>query len=102
MIILVAVRIIGDSFRQLTAQAVDSDTSLESEKIIASQNQIRKWHKMRTRVIGREMFLDMHILVDPDLSITEAHAVSERLEKKLHEQIVHPINITIHIEPLRF
>ena len=102
MIILVAVKIIGDSFGQFTAQAVDSKTSQQIEKIIASQTQIRKWHKMRTRVIGREMFLDMHILVDPNLSITEAHAVSEILEMKLHEQIVYPVNITIHIEPLRF
>ena len=102
MIVLVAAKVIGDCFRQFTAHAVDSKTSKQIESIIASQDQIRQWHKMRTRIVGRELFLDLHILVDPDLSITEAHGVSENLEAKLHEQINHPINIMVHIEPFRY
>ncbi|NIA17542.1 MAG: cation diffusion facilitator family transporter [Planctomycetes bacterium] len=99
MIVLVAARVIGDCLGQLTARAVDSKTSEQIERIIASQGQIRQWHKMRTRIVGRELFLDLHILVDPDLTITEAHSVSETLEAKLNEQIKHPINIMVHIEP---
>lgn len=99
MIVLVAVRVIGDCLGQLTARAVDSKTSEQIESIIASQKQIRQWHKMRTRIVGRELFLDLHIMVDPDLTITEAHSVSETLEEKLNEQIKHPINIMVHIEP---
>jgi divalent metal cation (Fe/Co/Zn/Cd) transporter len=49
--------------------------------------------------VGREVFLDLHILVDPNLSVTDAHEISENLEKTLDEQITRPINITIHIEP---
>ena len=99
MIILVAVKVIGDSLGQFTAHAVDSQTAARIEQIIKSQDQIIQWHKMRTRIVGREMFLDLHILVDPHLSIIEAHQVSENLETKLQEEIKYPINITVHIEP---
>jgi len=99
MIIWVGVKIIGDTFRELAEAAVDSDTIEHIQEIINSDSSIRQWHKLRTRMVGREVFLDLHILVDPDLKITAAHEISESLEKTLDEQITRPINITVHIEP---
>jgi cation diffusion facilitator family transporter len=99
MIIWVGISIIGNAFRELTEAAVDPETIEHIEKIINSDSAIRNWHKLRTRMVGREVFLDLHILVDPDLKITAAHEISERLEKTLDEQITRPINITVHVEP---
>jgi divalent metal cation (Fe/Co/Zn/Cd) transporter len=50
-------------------------------------------------MVGREIFLDLHILVDPELNVAAAHEISENLEKTLDERISRPINIVIHIEP---
>ena len=99
MIILVAVRIIGDCLHELTEAAVDRGTIERIEHIINNNASIRRWHKLRTRVLGREIFLDLHILVDPDLSVAAAHEISESLESALHSQIPRPVNITVHIEP---
>jgi len=99
MIILVGVKITGDCLRELTESAVDAATIEDIRQIIKSKERIHDWHKLRTRSVGREVFLDLHILVDPQLSITDAHDISESLEKAIHEQIVRPINITVHIEP---
>ncbi len=99
MIILVGIRIMGDCFRELAESAVDSETLDDIENIIRSNSSIRQWHKLRTRTIGREIFLDLHILVDPQLNITTAHEIAESLEEALHRQINQPVNITVHIEP---
>ena len=99
MIIWVGIRVIGDSMRELTESAVDSDTIEHIKNIINDNSSIRQWHKLRTRMVGREVFLDLHILVDPDLSIAAAHEISENLEQALDEQITRPVNITVHIEP---
>ena len=99
MIILVGVRVIGDALRELAEAAVDPDTIEHIKNVINSDSSIRQWHKLRTRTVGREVFLDLHILVDPELKITDAHEIAERLEKTLDEQITRPINITVHIEP---
>ena len=99
MIIWVGVRVIGDALRELTEAAVDPDTIEHIKNIINSDSSIRQWHKLRTRTVGREVFLDLHILVDPDLKITAAHEIAESLEKTLDEKITRPINITVHIEP---
>ena len=99
MIIWVGVRVIGDALRELTEAAVDPDTIEHIKNIINSDSSIRQWHKLRTRTVGREVFLDLHILVDPDLKITAAHEIAESLEKTMDEKITRPINITVHIEP---
>jgi len=99
MIIWVGIRVVGDSLRELTEGAVDSDTIEHIRDVINANSSIRQWHKLRTRTVGREVFLDLHILVDPNLSIAAAHEISESLENSLGEQITRPINITVHIEP---
>lgn len=99
MIIWVGVRVIGDALRELAEAAVDPETIERIKNIINSDSSIRQWHQLRTRTVGREVFLDLHILVDPDLKITAAHEITERLEKTLDEQITRPINITVHVEP---
>ena len=99
MIILVGVRVIVDNLHELVDVAVDENTISQIKQIISSKEQIRQWHKLRTRTVGREVFLDLHILVDPDLSVSAGHAIAESLEESLHEQIIRPVNITVHIEP---
>jgi cation diffusion facilitator family transporter len=99
MIIWVGVGVIGDSLHELTESAVDQETIDHIKDIINANSSIHQWHKLRTRTVGREVFLDLHILVDPDLNITAAHEIAESLEKALDEQIDRPINITVHVEP---
>lgn len=99
MVVLVGVHIIGRCIHELTETAVDEKTAVSIKEIIESDDSIRSWHKLRSRTVGRELFLDLHILVDPLLNIKNAHRISDDLEDKLHESIDHPVNIIIHVEP---
>lgn len=99
MIIVVGVKVIADSLMELTEGAVDPETVDHIKSVISANPAIRQWHRLRTRTVGREVFLDVHILVDPQLDIAAAHDISESLEQALDEQISRPVNITVHIEP---
>ena len=99
MVILVGVRVIGDCLRELTEGAVDQSTIEHIKAIINANSSIRQWHQLRTRAVGREVFLDLHILVDPNLNVVAAHEIADSLESALHEQVNRPVNITVHIEP---
>jgi cation diffusion facilitator family transporter len=99
MITLVGLKIIGGCIDELTESAVDSKTMEHIKSVINANSRIHQWHDLRTRLVGREVFLDLHILVDPNLNITEAHKIADSLEKALHEQLTRPVNITVHIEP---
>lgn len=99
MVILAGVRIIGHCFDEFSERAVDTETIEQIKDIIVAEQRIRHWHNLRTRTTGREIFLDLHILVDPQLNITDAHEIAEALESAMHDQIVRPVNITVHVEP---
>jgi cation diffusion facilitator family transporter len=99
MISLVAAGIFRDCLAELTEKAVDEATIDDIKDIIKANGQVRQFHHLRTRAVGREIFIDLHILVDPTLSISAAHDVSERLETDLHEKLTRPVNIIIHVEP---
>jgi len=99
MVILVGVKIVDDSVRELTEGAVDPQTVSDIKAVIDADEGVHDWHRLRSRTVGREVFLDVHILVDPSLNVADAHAISERLERALDEEIARPVNLTVHIEP---
>ncbi len=99
MIILVGAGIIRGCLYEFTEAAVDSQTSEHIKQIIDSKPSIRRWHRLRTRTMGRQLFVDLHILVDPGLNIASAHEISSNLEESLRSEISRPVNITVHVEP---
>jgi len=99
MVSLIATGLIRDCLAELTEKAVDEATLHQIKDVINSDTQVRQWHHLRTRAVGREIFLDLHILVDPALNISAAHEIAERLETDLHKQLTRPVNILIHVEP---
>ena len=101
LIILVGVKILVGCFEEFAERSADSATVEQIEGIIASENRIRQWHRLRTRKVGREIFIDLHILVDPQLDVTAAHEIAESLEEDMHTRLRRPVNITVHVEPDR-
>ncbi|MEH1871428.1 cation diffusion facilitator family transporter [Nostoc sp.] len=55
-------------------------------------------HDIASRgVLGRQVFIEMHLIVDaPD--VETAHHITEEVESRLEERF-HPVRILIHIEP---
>lgn len=99
LIILVGVRIMGGCIREFAESRADNKTLELITEIIESEKRIQSWHRLRTRIAGREVFMDLHILVDPELNICQAHEICETLENTLHERVPRPMNIMVHIEP---
>jgi cation diffusion facilitator family transporter len=98
-LLFVAVQILTGCFGEFTERAVDAQTVERIKAIIESNSQIKQWHKLRTRTVAREIFLDVHILVDSNLSVVDAHDIAEKLEDALHNDLTRPVNITVHVEP---
>ena len=99
MISLVAIKIFSDCLAEFTEQAIDEATIEQIKGLIEAEDQIHSWHHLRTRAIGREIFLDLHIVVDPNLDVSTAHSISQRLETSLRSRLTRPVNIVIQVEP---
>jgi cation diffusion facilitator family transporter len=55
-------------------------------------------HDLRARQAGRLTFVDFHLVVPGKMSVTESHAICDRIETALKTDMKH-LAITIHVEP---
>ena len=55
-------------------------------------------HDLRARHAGRLTFLDFHLVVPGTMSVSESHAICDRIETALKNDMAH-LAITIHVEP---
>ncbi len=55
-------------------------------------------HNIRVRPAGPSLFIDLHILVDPCLGITEAHAISKAVKLAIKRD-TSATDVTVHTEP---
>ncbi len=99
MVMAVGVKILASCWDEFNESAVDRDTLAIIEEILNTHASVHQWHKLRTRSLGREIFIDLHILVDPELNIKDAHDIAEEVETTLQKSLSSPANIIIHVEP---
>lgn len=60
-----------------------------------------EYHDLRTRRAGRESFVDFHLILPRQLSLEEAHAVCDDIERAI-EVALPGTGVTIHVEPEEF
>ncbi len=81
------------------------DTALDAEKVaqikakILENEDVLEMHMLRTRRMGHTSLVDVHILVQPRLSVSEGHHISEAVEKSLIETFDDINDVTVHIDP---
>lgn len=92
---------------ELTAQSFHDllDVSLpdnEVEKVRRildnARPRIDGYHALRTRKAGAARFVEVHVIVDPAMTVDESHALTDRIADSVNEQIG-KTRVTIHIEP---
>jgi len=100
MIVVSGWRLISESVGGLM-DAADPDDEREVVAILddeIARNAIRGHHKVRVRRNGPFRWVDMHIQVDPTLSVAEGHDIASRIEGRI-ERTFGRANATAHVEP---
>lgn len=56
-------------------------------------------HRTRVRKLGNKYVIDMDVEVDSEITVKDAHKISQQIEDKIKEEIADVYDIIIHIEP---
>jgi ferrous-iron efflux pump FieF len=59
---------------------------------------VRGMHDLRTRLSGQQGFIQLHLALDDDLPLIEAHAIADAVEKAIMEAFPH-CDVIIHQDP---
>ena len=60
---------------------------------------VKEMHKIRSRGTKNNVFMDMHIQVDPKMTVEESHRLMHNIERTIQKNIEENAHVIIHIEP---
>jgi cation diffusion facilitator family transporter len=102
--LLVAAIVVQVSWKlgvRTVAALLDAAPEGVEEKVIAAAEKVPgvfNCHHVRVRSSGPQVFVDLHVLVDGDMSLHQAHVLTESIEKAV-ESVCPDADVTIHPEP---
>jgi cation diffusion facilitator family transporter len=76
----------------------DEELRAIQDVIAGHEEDIRGFHRLRSRRSGPTRHIDMHLIVDPQRTVEEVHHVCDSIEREIHEKLP-GASITIHMEP---
>ncbi|MCL2485773.1 MAG: cation diffusion facilitator family transporter [Endomicrobia bacterium] len=104
--LIVAAMIIKAAYTLTIKSAKDLfDVSLSQEEIALVENIIRSYkdtisgyHDLKTRKAGNKCFVEVHILVNPEMTVLQSHEITREIDGSIAEKLKN-VFVTIHVEP---
>src|SRR4030042_5999687 len=85
-IIKVAFRLGMPSVKELLEVALPEEVEKEVLEIVLQTPGVKDTHRLKTRRIGNNYAIDMHVILDGNLSLKEYHDIATRIERQLYEK----------------
>lgn len=99
-IVKVAIDLLRDGIGDLMEQSLPDEVENEMLQLVASVPGVVKPHELRTRRIGNHYAIELHILMDGDISLREAHEKASEVEDLLRHQYGDETHVAVHVEPI--
>ncbi len=87
------------SLGYLIDKGISKEEVKEIERLAFSMDGVKDVHAIRSRHIGGGISVDLHILVEPNLSVREGHAIAGRVKEKILAEKENIVDVLIHVEP---
>lgn len=84
---------------ELVDTALDDEQIKEIKEIIQSVDGVRTLHELRSRRMGSQALVDVHILVNPKISVSEGHQIGEIVRHRLISDLEEVGDVLIHVDP---
>ncbi|MDH3629861.1 MAG: cation diffusion facilitator family transporter [Gammaproteobacteria bacterium] len=100
MISLMGLRLGQKALYELIDTGLDIDLVQDVRQAMLGNASVVGIHNLRTRSMGGLGYIDAHIEVDSDLTVSEAHFIAHNIEHLVKKQFPKIIDVQIHIDPL--
>lgn len=100
LICYAAIGITVSGFRELVDQGAPREVCDQIKQIVSSHPSVRQAHNIRTRYSGNRLCVDLHVVVDSQMTVFEGHKVAEQVKRLLLSEGPDVIDAEVHIEPV--
>jgi cation diffusion facilitator family transporter len=91
--------IIKPALFELSESGASDEILDRIEKTTHALYEIKSVHAVRTRKMGGEVLVDLHIEVDAELTVKQGHEIAAKVKRKLLSEISVLTDVIVHIEP---
>ncbi len=100
-IIRVALKLFKPSIEELLEKSLPAEDEQCIMHTILEEPGVSAPHNLRTRRIGNNRAIDVHVRMDGNTSLNIAHQATRNIEKRLRKHFGNHLFINIHVEPLQ-
>ena len=100
-IIKVAVELLRNGIGDLMEQSLPDGIEQEILEAVAALPDVVEPHDLRTRRIGNHYAIELHILMDGNITLNEAHDKASEVEQLLRDRYGEKTHVAVHVEPLQ-
>lgn len=98
-IVKVAFDLINRGIGELMEKSLPDEVEDEIMRIAASEPDVIEPHDLKTRRIGNRYAIELHILMNGDITLAKAHDHADSIEDQLKEKFGENTHVAIHMEP---
>ncbi len=98
-IMRVGVNLVWAALRELSDTAPDEVILQQLTDHVHKVDGIRQVHDLRARHSGTQIFVELHIVVDPDQTVREGHDIARTVKRLLLEDFHDVTRVIVHIDP---
>lgn len=99
LIIHAAWKLTLTSARDLMDAALPADEEQAIHHVLTAHAPgVRGFHNLRTRKAGSQRFVDVHVLVDPKMTVSASHALTDVVTDEIRSRLPSTV-VVVHIEP---
>ena len=84
---------------ELLERSLPAETEAELLRLVAADPAVRDPHNLRTRRIGAGIAVEVHVRVDPSLTVRESHAIAHGVEDRIRARHGDWAHVIVHVEP---
>ncbi|MEY8263237.1 MAG: cation diffusion facilitator family transporter [Bermanella sp.] len=99
MVAKIGLSLMSDASKELVDTALEPDLVKHVKEVILGVAGVRELHFLRTRQMGGSALIDVHILVEPKISVSEGHIISEKVRVALVSELENLSEVMVHIDP---
>ena len=101
LIIKVSLDLCRKALEELLEKSLPREVEEAILSIVTANPKVQKPHNLRTRRIGSDIAIEVHIRVEGTMTVFESHEISREIEQSLRKRFGERTAVAIHIEPLK-
>ena len=99
IVILTGLRVVRDTSLELTDTMPSAEVLAQIRRTAMEIPKVQNVEKCFARKTGMQYHVDLHIEVDPTMTVADSHYVAHKVQERIIAKLPSVANVLVHIEP---